>query len=276
MSAPRDRRQADVFAWARAAFTVEQATSLPQRGLRLLEEAAEAFQAAGGDAEMAHRLVDYVFARPVGELRQELGGVGIGVLCLAAAAGISADEAERTEVERVLGKPLEHFRRRNAEKNAAGLLMGPGEARSESLGRPTETIVVVVDSTGNRPRAGEANCDRFLAARKAIFKHVGYVEDWSVLPIYDSRDQFWAVDKLEREWVKFSPSREALTYWLAEHDDEYGPHGDVLYENVIYTQRHLPKWVYRGAELTLVVADTQTDGNKYLQIFRNKNEIRPK
>lgn len=114
--------------------------------------------------------------------------------------------------------------------------------------------------------------DSFFDAREAIFDHVGYVEDWRVLPIDDSRDDFWAVDKHDREWVKYSPSREALAYWL-EHDD-FGPHGDKLYENAIYTQRHLPKWVYRGEELTLVVADTQTDGNQYLQLFRNENEVR--
>ena len=114
--------------------------------------------------------------------------------------------------------------------------------------------------------------DSFFDARKAIFEHVGYVEDWCVLPIDDSRDQFWSVDADERSWVKFSPSREALAYWL-EHDD-FGPHGDKLYENVIYTQCHLPKWIYRGEELTIVVADTQTDGNKCLQLFRNSNEVR--
>lgn len=114
--------------------------------------------------------------------------------------------------------------------------------------------------------------DSFFDAREAIFEHVGYVEDWRVLPIDDSRDQFWAVDKHEREWVKFSSSREALAYWL--ESDDYGPHGDKLYENQIYTQRHLSKWVYRGEELTLVVADTNTDGNKYLQLFRNENEVR--
>jgi hypothetical protein len=117
--------------------------------------------------------------------------------------------------------------------------------------------------------------DRFIAARAAIFAHVGYAEDWRVLPIDDSRDQFWAVDKHEREWVKFSPERVPLVYWLGNHADEYGPYGNVLYENAIYTQRHLPKWVYRGKDLTLVVADTQTDGNKCLQIFRNENEVLP-
>lgn len=118
----RDRRQAEVFAWVQAAFTREQARSLPQRGLRLLEEAIEAFQAVGGDPGFAHRLVDYVYSRPVGDLTQELGGVSIGILALAAAAGVSADEAERVEAERVLAKPLEYFRKRNEVKSAAGFL----------------------------------------------------------------------------------------------------------------------------------------------------------
>ena len=113
--------------------------------------------------------------------------------------------------------------------------------------------------------------DRFFSARAAIFQHVGYIENWRILPIDDSRDQFWAVDGTERAWVKFSPQRKALTHWLTKQDA--GPHSDVLYENTIYTQRHLPKWVYRGSELTLVVADPHTDGNQFLQIFRNKNEI---
>lgn len=119
----RDERQAKIFAWTQQAFTVGQATSLPQRGLRLLEEAIEAFQSAGGDAAMAHKLVDYVFSRPVGELGQELGGIGVCILALAAAAGLSADEEEQREVERVLAKPIEEFKRRNAAKSAAGFLM---------------------------------------------------------------------------------------------------------------------------------------------------------
>lgn len=118
----RLQRQYSIFGWAITAFTHAQATSLPQRGLRLLEETIEAYQACGGDPALAHKLVDFVFARPIGDLRQELGGVGVGVLALAAAAGFSADEAERTEIERVLAKPLEHFQERNAAKNAAGFL----------------------------------------------------------------------------------------------------------------------------------------------------------
>lgn len=116
--------------------------------------------------------------------------------------------------------------------------------------------------------------DHFFEVRAAIFAHVGYVEDWRVLPLDDSRDQFWAVDKAEHAWVKFSPKREALVSWLVGPDGEFRSYSDVLYEDRIYTQRHLSKWVYRGTELTLVVVDTQTDGNKFLRIFRNANEVK--
>lgn len=41
----------------------------------------------------------------------------------------------------------------------------------------------------------------------------------------------------------------------------------------IYTQRFLPKWVFRGAEYTMVCCDTGVDGNKYLGIFSNDQEV---
>lgn len=116
----RDLRQADTHAWCVAAFGGDHAASVPQRGVRLLEEAIEVCQAAGGDRDMAHRLVDHVFDRPPGALAQELGGVGVTLLALAEAAGLSADACEAAEIERVLAKPLEHFAARNAAKNAAG------------------------------------------------------------------------------------------------------------------------------------------------------------
>lgn len=121
----RDARQTTVANWCRDAFGAGQASSVPQRGVRLLEEAIEAAQAAGADRDMAHKLVDYIFDRPAGELSQELGGVGVTVLALAAAAGLSADQAECTEIARVLAKPLSHFAARNQTKNDAGFLATP-------------------------------------------------------------------------------------------------------------------------------------------------------
>lgn len=116
----RDLRQRQIAVWARMAFGEAEATGLPQRGLRLLEEAIEAFQACGGDEEMAHKLVAFVFVRPPGTIGQELGGVAVTTLALAAAAGLSADEEECREIHRVLSKPLREFTDRNASKNAAG------------------------------------------------------------------------------------------------------------------------------------------------------------
>jgi NTP pyrophosphatase (non-canonical NTP hydrolase) len=116
----RDLRQARTHAWCVAAFGEHDACSLPLRGLRLVEEAIEAAQASGCDAATIHRLVDHVYAKPVGELVQELGGVGVTLLNLAQAAGLSADRAERLEIERVLSRPLRDFAARNAAKKAAG------------------------------------------------------------------------------------------------------------------------------------------------------------
>jgi NTP pyrophosphatase (non-canonical NTP hydrolase) len=116
----RDHRQQQVAEWCAAAFGADHQASVPQRGLRMLEEAIEAYQATTGNAETAHRLIDYIFAKEPGELRQELGGVGITVLALAAAAGLSADDAEASELARVLAKPLAWFHARNKVKNDAG------------------------------------------------------------------------------------------------------------------------------------------------------------
>lgn len=126
----RGQRQLAIFELAKRAFAEAQATSLPQRGIRLLEEAVELFQACGGDEDSALRLVRFVFARPPGEIGQELGGVGVTTLALAAAAGLSADEEERREFERVLSRDVEEFARRNQAKNDAGfLLVGSGSPR---------------------------------------------------------------------------------------------------------------------------------------------------
>ena len=116
----RGERQDLIHSWCVRAFGADHAASVPQRAVRMLEEAIEAFQAAGCAEELAHRLVAYVFSRPMGELPQEIGGLGITVLALASAAGCSADAEEIREAHRVLSKPIEHFTERNRAKNEAG------------------------------------------------------------------------------------------------------------------------------------------------------------
>lgn len=116
----RTGRQAAISRWARDCFGDEEATSIPQRALRLLEEAIEAAQAAGVDREVAGNLVEFVYSRPVGEVGQELGGVAVCVLALAEAAGVDAETEECREIDRVLTLDRPHFTARNAAKNAAG------------------------------------------------------------------------------------------------------------------------------------------------------------
>lgn len=110
-------RQIKVANWVKEAFGLQQARSVEYRGLRFVEEAIELAQSCSCKKETLHRLIDHIYSRPAGELFQELGGVGLTLLALASAAGLSADWAEQAELERVLSKPLEMFKKRNEEKD---------------------------------------------------------------------------------------------------------------------------------------------------------------
>jgi hypothetical protein len=126
----RDERQRAIGYWSEVNFGRAEGSSIPQRGIRHLEEAAEAAHAAGVPLDMAIAMIRYVWSRPKGELAQELGGSAITLLAFAQAAGLSADECEQKELERVLSKPVGHFAQRNAEKNAAGFTLVPREVQA--------------------------------------------------------------------------------------------------------------------------------------------------
>ena len=102
--------------------------------------------------------------------------------------------------------------------------------------------------------------DKYLDLQKQLFDYFGYVEDWCVFPVDDARDYYWHLtgegcgDRVE--FAKHEFTRES---WLSHE---------------LYTQRFLPKWVYRGAEYTMILVNTHTDGNKLLQIFDNAKERR--
>lgn len=95
------------------------------------------------------------------------------------------------------------------------------------------------------------------ASKSALFDYFGYREDWRVLPVDDATQYLWRLDGEGPGTVRF-----------ADTDEQLNSDGDY-YENEIYMQRHLPKWVYRGADYTMIVVDTHTDGNQFLQIFAN-------
>lgn len=116
----RSARQEVIALWCRRAFGVEHTTNVEQRAVRLLEEAIELHQAAGGQRAMAHKLIDYIYDREPDSIAREVGGVSVTLLAFCNAAGLSADREEQREIDRILSKPPEHWRKRNDAKNAAG------------------------------------------------------------------------------------------------------------------------------------------------------------
>lgn len=103
--------------------------------------------------------------------------------------------------------------------------------------------------------------DEYVKLQKDIFDYFGYVENWRILPLVFDLEMFWAENGTN---VVFSESGYNLT-----DEDLVGNH----YCNEIYTQRHLPKHVYRSDKYTMIVVDTNTDGNQFLQVLDNNKEV---
>lgn len=107
--------------------------------------------------------------------------------------------------------------------------------------------------------------DVYNRLEQEIFDYFGYVEDWVAIPIEDSREFYWTLYGEGPGHVVFA---EKLADLLDEDEGEF-------YLEEIYTQRFLPKWVYRGEEYTMVVVYGSSDGNKFLRIFSNAKEVLP-
>lgn len=98
--------------------------------------------------------------------------------------------------------------------------------------------------------------DEYFELQKEIYKYFGYVEDWVVIPMDDSRQYYWYLS--DDNQVHFADTEKELK----NQDGNY-------YINEVYRQRFLPKWIYEADEYTMICVDTHTDGNKFLQIFSN-------
>lgn len=97
------------------------AMDLHERGMRSGEEQIELGQCCGVTREEYHALVDHVFDKPVGEIRQELGGTALTLLACADGAGYVLSECAIRELERVESLPPEKFRKRQAENVVNGI-----------------------------------------------------------------------------------------------------------------------------------------------------------
>ena len=111
-----------VGAWVRSRFGDSNMKPI-ERAARLLEEAIELAQAEGMSATDAHRLTDFVYDKPAGEPKQEIGGIGVCLLAWGAATGENIWTLTRNELARIEAKSAEHFHERHKIKSDAGVAM---------------------------------------------------------------------------------------------------------------------------------------------------------
>ncbi len=107
--------QERVDRWLQACFGIKIARDKTERSHRFLEEALELVQACGATKSEAMQLVDYVYGREVGELRQEVGGVMNTLAALCIAHEVDMIEAGHIELDRCWTK-VEKIRAKQAAK----------------------------------------------------------------------------------------------------------------------------------------------------------------
>lgn len=111
--------QERVAVWLDQVFDAEERANTKERSLRVVEEAIELAQACGADEATVHRLVEYIFERPVGEPAKELAGVMVTVYAAAESLGESADARFDEEMHRIWRPEVrDRVRRRQVEKRA--------------------------------------------------------------------------------------------------------------------------------------------------------------
>jgi hypothetical protein len=107
--------QQRVAQWLAACFPPDVCADRQERTYRFLEEALELAQASGCSSEDAHRLVRYVFSRPVGRSELEVGGVMVTLASLCAVLGIDMNHAADRELGRNWAR-IDAIRRKQATK----------------------------------------------------------------------------------------------------------------------------------------------------------------
>ena len=110
-----DLFQQRVAEWLAACFSPSGGSDREERVYRFFEEALELAQASGCSREDAHRLVNYVFSRPVGRPELEVGGVMVTLAGLCVAARIDMNDAANRELERNWAR-IDAIRNKRANK----------------------------------------------------------------------------------------------------------------------------------------------------------------
>ena len=101
--------------------------------------------------------------------------------------------------------------------------------------------------------------ENYTKALDALYEHVGFKEDWVVYPIDECLDSYWYTN--ENNYVRYANTLEKL-----DSDGDY-------YEDEIYTQRFYSKWIYEGADYTMIFCNPGVDGMKWFRVFDNTKRL---
>ena len=96
--------------------------------------------------------------------------------------------------------------------------------------------------------------DEYFEIEKKILAYFDYKASWHVFPLEDAREYYWCI--VRGHEVYFADSEEELK-------EQVG----CCYSNAILREQ-----IFRKDDFTLICVDTQSDGNKFLQIFDNSKE----
>lgn len=107
--------------WGVRCFGLDHMTNVRIRSLRTTEEVIELGQALGVPKDIVHKLVSVVYSKPAGDVRQEIGGSLVTLMCLCESIGVDPEQAFSIEIRRCLSKDPTHFARRNQDKINMGL-----------------------------------------------------------------------------------------------------------------------------------------------------------
>jgi hypothetical protein len=116
--------QARVHDWMMACFGEAISQDVAERNHRFIEEAIELVQATGCTREDVHRLADYVYDRPTGDPKQEVGGVLVTLAALCLATDMNFLGCGEHELSRIWGK-VEQIRAKQAAKPKGSPLPQP-------------------------------------------------------------------------------------------------------------------------------------------------------
>lgn len=97
-----EKYQNNVTEWLLRCFGTEIAYDKTERCFRFTEESLELVQSLGITKEQVLQLVEYVFDRPIGEPKQEVGGVMVTLAALCFAADLNLETCANDEYERIL------------------------------------------------------------------------------------------------------------------------------------------------------------------------------